>query len=64
MPINLNNLIDTEKNVYELTCVAIKEADVYLSTDLKDEVEKNGDKIVSVVLDKALEGEIKYTEGE
>ena len=64
MSIPLNTLIDTEENVYELTCVAIKEANVIASTDMKDSIEANGDKIVSHVLDKALNGEIKYTKGE
>ena len=62
--IPLDSLIDNEQNVYEMTCVAIKEANIYASTDVKDEIEKEGDKIVSYVLDKALKGEIKYNKGE
>ena len=52
--IPLDSLIDNEQNVYEMTCVAIKEANIYASTDVKDEIEKEGEKIVSYVLDKAL----------
>lgn len=64
MSIPLKTLIDTEANVYEMTCVAIKEAEVVASTDMKDEIEAKGEKIVSHVLNQALNGEIKYTKGE
>ncbi len=64
MSIPLDTLIDNGQNVYELTCVAIKEANIYSSTDVKDEIEKNGDKVVSYVLGKALNGEIKYGKDE
>ena len=43
-----------------MTCVAIKEANIYSATDKKKEIEKNGDKVVSVVLSRALNGEIEY----
>ena len=55
MNIPLDKLIDNETNVYEMTCVAIKEANIYSATD-----KKNRDKVVSVVLSRALNGEIKY----
>ncbi len=58
--IPLDSLVDNEQNVYEMTCVAIKEANIYASTDVKDEIEKKGEKIVSHVLTKALNGEIAY----
>lgn len=64
MSIPLNTLIDNESNVYEMTCVAIKEADIYSSTDMRKDIEKNGEKVVSVVLSRALNNEIEYTEGE
>ena len=64
MSIPLNTLIDNESNVYEMTCVAIKEADIYSSTDMRDDIEKKGEKVVSVVLSRALNHEIEYTEGE
>ena len=60
MNIPLDKLIDNETNVYEMTCVAIKEANIYSATDKKKEIEKNVDKVVSVVLSRALNGEIKY----
>ena len=60
----LNDLIDTEKNIYELTCVAIKEANIFSATDKKREIEKNGGKVVTYVLQRALNDEIKYTGGE
>ncbi len=64
MSIPLNTLIDKENNVYEMTCVAIKEAEIYASTDKKKEIEEKGEKIVSVVLERALNDEIEYTKGE
>ena len=60
MNIPLDKLIDNETNVYEMTCVAIKEANIYSATDKKKEIEKNVDKVVSVVLSRALYVEIKY----
>lgn len=60
--IPLDELIDKEGNVYEMTCVAIKEAAIYSATDKKKEIESSGDKIVSVVLTRALNDEIEYTE--
>ena len=60
MNLPLDKLIDNETNVYEMTGVAIKEANIYSATDKKKEIEKNGDKVVSVVLSRALNGEIKY----
>ena len=60
MNIPLDKLIDNETNVYEMTCVAIKEANIYSVTDKKKEIERNGDKVVSVVLSRALNGEIEY----
>ncbi len=64
MSIPLNKLIDKETNVYEMTCVAIKEANIYAATDMRKEIEKNGDKVVSVVLERALNDEIAYKGGE
>ena len=60
--IPLNELIDKETNVYEMTCVAIKEADIYAQTDKGAEIEAAGDKVVSVVLERAVNDEIEYTE--
>ncbi|MBQ0072534.1 MAG: hypothetical protein KBS81_11895 [Spirochaetales bacterium] len=64
MSIPLNKLIDREDNVYEMTCVAIKEANIYSATDKKKEIEAKGDKVVSVVLSRALNDEIAYEGGE
>lgn len=64
MSIPLNKLIDKESNVYEMTCVAIKEANIYSATDKKKEIEAKGDKVVSVVLSRALNDEIAYEGGE
>ncbi len=64
MSIPLDTLIDKESNVYEMTCVAIKEAEIYAATDKKKEIEDKGEKIVSVVLDRALNDEIEYSKGD
>ena len=45
-----------------MTCVAIKEAAIYSATDKKKEIEDEGEKIVPVVLSRALNDEIEYTE--
>ncbi len=60
--IPLKELIDKETNVYEMTCVAIKEADIYAQTDKGADIEASGEKVVSVVLSRALNDEIEYTE--
>ena len=60
MNIPLDKPIDTETNVYEMTCLAITEQNIYSATDKKKEIERNGDKVVSVVLSRALNGEIEY----
>ncbi|MCR4675816.1 MAG: hypothetical protein K5634_01135 [Sphaerochaetaceae bacterium] len=65
MAIPLDKLIDSEDNVYELTCVAIKEAQI-IAAD-KERVEKldeQKEKIVSSVLTKVLNKEIEYTKPE
>ena len=58
----LKDLIDTQANVYKMTCVAIGEANIYAAVDKGHEIEASGEKIVSVVLDRALRNEIEYTE--
>ena len=47
----LNKLIDSEANVYS-------------ATDKKKEIEAAGGKVVTYVLERALDGDIKYTGGE
>ena len=61
-PLNIDKLIDTDQNVYEMTCVAIKEAAI-LSSDEKvlEEMEAKCDKVVSVALNKVLDNEVEYT---
>ncbi|MGX8685226.1 MAG: hypothetical protein ACSW73_00200 [Spirochaetales bacterium] len=64
-PLNINKLIDTDQNVYEMTCVAIKEAAI-LSEDKEglEEMDNNHDKVVSVALNKVLDNEVEYTKPE
>ena len=52
MSVLLDKLIDKEGNIYEMTCVAIKEANVIQ------------EKVVTHVLDQVLNDEIKYTTDE
>ncbi len=62
MSIPLDKLIDTENNVYEMTCVAIKEAAI-LSED-KDRIEEldnKHEKVVSTALSMVLDNEVEYT---
>ncbi len=61
MSIPLDKLIDKEGNIYEMTCVAIKEANIISATSIKDEIEESGEKVVSHVLTQVLNDEIKYT---
>lgn len=62
MSIPLDKLIDTKKNVYEMTCVAIKEASIMAADkDTVEELDQRKEKIVSSVLTKVLNDEIDYT---
>ena len=62
MSIPLDKLIDKDVNVYEMTCVAIKEAAIVASNkEAEEELENNHDKVVSSVLSKVLNDEIEYT---
>lgn len=61
MSIPLNKLIDYKGNVYEITCVAIKEANILSNPGCGGkEIEENNGKIVSEVLSRALNGEIHF----
>jgi len=65
LSIPLDKLIDTKKNVYELTCVAIKEASIIAADkDAVEELDERKEKIVSTVLTKVLNDEIEYTPAE
>jgi DNA-directed RNA polymerase subunit omega len=59
--IPLDTLIDYEGNIYEITCVAIKEAIILSNPGCGgQEIEENNGKIVSEVLKRALNGEIHF----
>ncbi len=65
MSIPLDTLIDKDTNVYEMTCVAIKEAAIMAAKkETEEELEKNHEKIVSVVLEKVLNDEVEYSKSE
>jgi len=60
--IPLDKLIDFKGNVYEATCVAIKEAEILSNPGCGGrEIEEANGKIVSEVLSRMLKGEIKYS---
>jgi DNA-directed RNA polymerase subunit omega len=62
LSIPLDTLIDKQTNVYEMTCVAIKEATILSSPNGGGrEIEENNGKIVSTVLERVLNDEIEYT---
>lgn len=61
MSIQLDKLIDKNCNVYEMTCVAIKEATLLSKKENDTEEGKNGEKVVSAALDKVLDDEVEYT---
>ena len=63
MPIPLDKLIDTEENVYELTCAAIKEAHNVSESNDKERIEET-EKITSHVLAQILNGDVSYSKSE
>ena len=61
MSIPLDTLIDKDVNVYEMTCVAIREADRVASNKAEvEELDNNKEKIVSDVLARVLNDEVEY----
>ena len=74
MSIPLDNLIDKDVNVYEMTCVAIKKAEnvaaamaakrEVISEDEPVEKKEEEEKVVSQVLTAVLNDEIEYTPAE
>ena len=61
MSIPLDTLIDKDVNVYELTCVAIREADRVASNKTEvEELDGKKEKIVSDVLARVLNDEVEY----
>ncbi|MFC2821939.1 MAG: hypothetical protein ACTTJW_05280 [Sphaerochaeta sp.] len=62
MSIPLDTLIDKDVNLYEMTCVAIKEASIIAANkEAEEELENNHEKVVSAVLTKVLNDEVEYT---
>jgi len=60
--IPLKALEDYKDNIYQITCAAIKEAEILSEPGCGGkEIEAKNEKIVSVVLTKAMNGEISYT---
>ena len=62
MSIPLDTLVDKDVNVYEKTCVAIKEAAI-MAADKEAEaaLDEKHEKVVSAVLTKVLNDEVEYT---
>jgi len=59
-PIPLDTLIDKDVNVYEMTCVAIKQA-AAITRNGDQELENERNKVVSLVLTQVLNDEVEYT---
>ena len=58
MGIPINKLIDSQENVYQLTCEAIKQAEKIIRPEL-EEGEEEGEKIVSEAITMVLENIIE-----
>jgi len=58
--IPLDLLADTEDNGYELTCVAIRNAEKITKKGGDEEISEKGEKIVSVSLAQVLHNSVKY----
>jgi DNA-directed RNA polymerase subunit omega len=58
MGIPINKLIDSEENVYQTTCVAIKQAEKIVRPEL-EEGEDEGEKIISEAITMVLENNIE-----
>ncbi len=63
MSIPINELVDKENNVYEMTCVAISLAN-QIAKDGDREIEANNNKVVSTVLERVLTEDIEFASGE
>lgn len=63
MSIPINELVDKENNVYEMTCVAISLAN-QIAKDGDREIEANNNKVVSTVLERVLTEDIEFAAGE
>lgn len=65
MGIPLNTLIDSEENVYQITCIAIKRAEKIIRPVVIDEegvphVEEEKEKIISQALCEVLDHKVEY----
>ena len=58
MGIPINKLIDSKENVYQFTCVAIKQAEKIVRPEL-EEGEEEGEKIISEAITMVLENTIE-----
>jgi len=65
MGIPINKLIDSEENVYQTTCIAIKQAEKIVGPELEegeDEAEKIISEAITMVLENTIEINIEETE--
>ncbi|NQT60753.1 MAG: hypothetical protein HQ557_17405 [Bacteroidetes bacterium] len=65
MGIPINKLIDSEENVYQTTCIAIKQAEKIVRPELEegeDEAEKIISEAITMVLENTIEINIEETE--
>lgn len=62
MAIPLDLLINKESNIYELTALAIKDAE-FIAKYGDPEIEEHNGKVVSTAIAQVLEDRVKYTIG-
>ena len=63
LSIPIDELVDKENNVYEMTCVAISLAN-QIAKDGGREIEAGNNKVVSLVLERVLTEEVEFASGE
>ncbi len=64
MSIPLDLLVNKERNNYEMTCVAIKNAEKITKIGEELELVEHGEKVVSVSLTQVLNDKIQYERNE
>ncbi len=64
MSIPLDLLVNKERNSYEMTCVAIKNAQKITRRGEEDELVEQGEKVVSASLTEVLNNTVEYERNE
>jgi len=64
MGIPLDLLIAKDSNVYELTCAIIKQSDLLTLSGESEEINKQGEKVVSRSIEDVLTKKVEYEIGD